>query len=292
MFNPRTELANTHLYTPYSLERVNDGYDRWGAADYGAKARKTAQNYENYRTGNSGGVQFRPNSIQDDSGVCSPPLWRTSPPLSPGHPHPQQNNFRHLSPASRSQAIARGQWELMEMVKNMPESSYELSLKDLVEKRRVDIQEERIVEERNFGSGNAYQRVNAKRQESIIRSGSFDNSNSKGLFLKMAFPFSLGSNKKKKNSAATNPWAKVSPKPEVMDKSPKGGAEKEWWRKRFSASGESESGVTSSNSGSTGSSGSSGSSSSSRSNSGRTNSACSPSFCTFFESKKSKFAKR
>lgn len=263
MLDPRNE-HNTH---------VSDSYGGYTAMNFGPKARKTAQNYENYRNFNGGGVQFRPNEPVDESGVCSPPLWRTSPPQSPVHALVPNKNYRHLSPTSRAQAIARGQWELMEMVKNMPESSYELSLKDLVEHNRVQddySKKECLVDGKNLGGEKGYQRVKSKGKEMkgkmINRSGSGSMDHNKGLFLHMAFPFSMGSKKKKKNLGKTNAFAKVSPKPEGENKFSKGG-EKDWWKKRFSTS---ESGVTSSNSGSTGSSGSSGSSSSSsRSNSRR-----------------------
>ncbi|CAK9174300.1 unnamed protein product [Ilex paraguariensis] len=140
MFDPRTELSNT-----------NDSYDRWGDINHSARARKTAPNYENYGNWNGGGVNLRPQNMADESGVCSPPLWNTSPPRSPVHQRPHHNNYRYLSPASRTQAIARGQWELMEMVKKMPESSYELTLRDLVVQPRAEPQEDCLVQKKIFG---------------------------------------------------------------------------------------------------------------------------------------------
>ncbi|CAK9153991.1 unnamed protein product [Ilex paraguariensis] len=260
MLDPRPELANdyVHLFDPNS--RINDSYGSWGVLNYSTRAQKTAQNYENYRSWNGDGVQFRPESIEDESGVCSPPLWKTSPPTSPASPRHHQNNYRYLSPTSRTQAIARGQRELMEMVKRMPESSYELSLKDLVEQQpRIEAPEECLLQEKEFDDEVVHQRVKVKRQESkrnekktkMMRNASFDHGG--GLFLKMVFPISFGSKKKKKNSSVTNTCAKVSPKPENFGKASKV-AEKDWWKKRFSGSSSSR---TSSNSGSSGSSGSS-----------------------------------
>ncbi|XP_059631689.1 uncharacterized protein LOC132274431 [Cornus florida] len=280
MLDPRNELG-----------RARDSYGGWGSKNYGAKAVKAAQNYESYRSFDGGSVQFRPGNMEEEeSGVCSPPLWKTSPPRGPLPPRHPQRAYGHLSPVSKTQAIARGQWELMEMVKSMPESSYELSLKDLVEHTRVETQEECLVGEKNlkiFGSEFVDQRVKVMRQESkknekkakMVRSGSIDN---RGLFLKMVIPFYFGSKKKKK---ATNTCAKVSPKPEVSDRSSKG-VDKDWWKKKVVGSGESESGVTTSNSGSSGSS-----SSSSRSNSGRKMSAFIPGCWSFFCTKKSKTGK-
>ncbi|PON35294.1 patatin-like phospholipase domain protein [Trema orientale] len=226
------------------------------------------------------------------SGVCSPPLWKNSSP--PRSPNQQRAHYRSLSPASRAQAIARGQRELMEMVRNMPESCYELSLKDLVERPVVDQararQEEKDDMDIVMRNGSQKKRNDfGNKGKEMRRSGTMEND---GLLLKMVFPVSFGSKKKKKSvmmmkkneqSILANASSKVSPKPLVSDgskgnggntnSSSSGGAadagggasvDKEWWRKGFSASGESESGDQSSlNSGSMKSS--SGSTSSSRS---------------------------
>ncbi|KAJ8555750.1 hypothetical protein K7X08_013246 [Anisodus acutangulus] len=213
----------------------------------------------------------------DESGVSSPPLWKNRPPRSPDHPLQKSTNYRSISPNSRALAIAKGQWELMEMVKNMPESCYELSLKDLVEKNEVleSDQEECLInkEEENITSTTTdqeqqvvQQRVKSiKRQESsrkndhqkkgkMIRSESFED---RRLFLKMFFPISLESKKKQQMKNSPKTTTKVSPKPvESSDKSSKS-VEKEWWKRRFSCSCKSDSSKTgSSNSESTGRSGS------------------------------------
>lgn len=205
-------------------------------------------------------VRFAPEmKAADDSGICSPPLWTTSPPRSPQH---RANHYRSLSPASRTQAIVRGQKELMEMVRNMPEACYELSLKDLVEQPFVDqARQESVPEERALYRRESSKKMNDKRIQGRRSTGGIDGG---GLYLKMGFPVFLGSRKNKQkneSSPVTNTSAKVSPKPPVTDGSVKG-VDKEWWKKRFSVSGESESGGSSSN-GSMKSSGSSSSRSSS-----------------------------
>jgi len=244
-------------------------YDAWGASNSGLVAsKKPPKSYKNCQNCNDMEVQLGTGSkVDDESGMCSPPLWSTSPTKSPHH---RKNYYRCLSPASKTQAIARGQRELMEMVKNMPESSYELSLKDLVEHPRVDVGQEKGVkgakgaEERKLNSKNAHARMVDKKGQAK-RSGKID---SGGFYLKMVFPISLGSKKKTKNEALVNSSPnKVSPRTSVSEGSAKG-VEKEWWKKSLSASGgESDSGVSSINSGSMKSSASSNSSSSSRSNS-------------------------
>nr|GLL47901.1 uncharacterized protein LOC109170288 [Ipomoea trifida] len=229
---------HVHILDPVTNRDDHYTFDGWEPLNFVTNAKNPSNSHEyHYR-----GVQFRPDDHQ--SGVSSPPLWHNSPPGSPGSRHP---NYRMLSPSSRAEAIARGQWELMEMVKNMPESCYELSLKDLVEQPArvvVETQEECLI--KDYGSSQqavvAAERV--KRQESskkssgkMGRSGSMDN---RGLFLKLVFPISLGGSKKKKNPSSSGSvgksktLAKVSPKPaEGSEKSSKS-MDKEWWKKKRS----------------------------------------------------------
>ncbi|PQQ00617.1 uncharacterized protein Pyn_34808 [Prunus yedoensis var. nudiflora] len=301
MFDPN---ANPHehpfLFNSGTEKITSDtSHDTWQAVNYAPGAQKTAQNYANYRSWNSMGARINEGASTDDdeydSGVCSPPLWKTT---------SRVNNYRNLSPASRTQAIARGQRELMEMVKNMPESCYELSLKDLVEYKKPMVNEEDDQDQNEeegdkstevlVRRGNLNEEGNSKKKKSekkklVMRSGSID---SGGFLLKMVFPISLGYNKKNMNKISNNnnnnnkmkksdsmvvgtnsnnsTSAKVSPKPQGqgqgqrVDGSVKGGVESEWWKmKRLSVSERSESGVSSINSGSRKSSGSSSISSSS-----------------------------
>ncbi|CAD5317420.1 unnamed protein product [Arabidopsis thaliana] len=125
-----------------------------------------------------------------DSGVCSPPLWRTSPPKSPAHLH---NNYQNLSPVTKAQVIARGQRELMDMVSKMPESCYELSLKDLVE---VNTEEEKVFDEmpqREKKPRKVVRKTKSDKWVDPIRNGGVNNS---GFLLKLVFPVSLGAKKK------------------------------------------------------------------------------------------------
>lgn len=63
----------------------------------------------------------------DDSGPVSPPLWR------PGSSTYVPNSSYYHPMSLRAQEIARGRQELMKLYEGMPESAYELSLKDLVD---------------------------------------------------------------------------------------------------------------------------------------------------------------
>lgn len=164
----------------------------------------------------------------------------------------------------------------MEMVSRMPESCYELSLKDLVEKPVMETRQEKIVQGGNVFDENTQRTAameNKRRNDKNLqmkRSGSVENG---GFLLKMAFPASLGSKKTKKRVDSST--GKVSPRPSVSDGSAKGG-ENEWWKKRLSASvSESESGESSTtNSASTKSTRSSSSNNSSRHGNGNGNGGC------------------
>ncbi|XP_055821490.1 uncharacterized protein LOC129890027 [Solanum dulcamara] len=212
--------------------------------------------YQNFATKNKvGGLEMSQQHVDygdDESGICSPPLWKNSPPRSPVHPFQNSMNHRSISPSSRALAIAKGQWELMEMIKNMPESCYELSLKDLVEKNSFleSNQEECLInkeeEKENLASTISQehfmmqQRVKSiKRQESkgeMIRNESFEE---RGCCLKMFFPIPLDPKKKQQMKKSTK-TTKVSPKPIEVSRN----LEKDWWKKRFSCSSESDSSKT------------------------------------------------
>ncbi|KAL9394554.1 hypothetical protein Peur_013839 [Populus x canadensis] len=281
MLNPGTESPDDQVHS-------DDRYNSNGILSYGVLSRKTTDNYGNYQGWNSMGIfgAQRKDVQAEESGVCSPPLWRTSPPRSPQH---RQNHYRSLSPSSRTQAIARGQKELMEMVSRMPEGCYELSLRDIVEQPMVvaDAKEESFSEDRsiiNQGDMHILRREQDKKKKKkkiekkvhMNRSGSSIN---EGFLLKMVFPISFGSRKKKKNNSSNPPIinnslrdGRVSPRPLLYDNGSEKSADEEWWNNKFPESRDSESGtaLSSSNSGSSKSSGSSsGSSRSSSRNSSR-----------------------
>ncbi|KAL8030840.1 hypothetical protein ABFX02_14G312300 [Erythranthe guttata] len=270
MFDPRTQFSDTYN------NHIHDNNIVLNNSSY--------NNNNNWCSSDQEVVQFRPNlNLQqamgsdhddDSSGVCSPPLWKNipspspSPSASPSQPLLSRHVYTSLSPNSRVQAIARGQRELMEMVKNMPESSYELSLKDIVENRhKMENQEDPPRVERVSKNNSENPRIlqgKKSNDKNMMRNGSFKN---KGLFIKMVMPtFSFQSKKKSNFGGNTN--GKVSPKPDVVKGGGGGGGERDWWKKKFTGSSDSDSSRTSINSGSTASSGGS-TSSRSYSGSGR-----------------------
>ncbi|KAK8580206.1 hypothetical protein V6N12_070490 [Hibiscus sabdariffa] len=249
MFDPATKLPQSDFILSKHMRKK-----------YDSRVQKTAQNY---RTWNTLGAD-EASVMEDDSGLSTPPLWGTN--LSPSPPRGKNINYRCLSPSSKAQAIARGQRELMEMVSRMPESCFELTLKDLVEHRDVAVEpkEESCAEGRGALDEDAYCKDKEKKKKQkpqVNRTGSID---SGGFLLKMAFPFSFVSkskNKKemKRNGSNVNYNSKVSPKPAVSDESGKS-IDKEWWKKRSGSSESGSGGGSNINSGSTKSSRSSSSS--------------------------------
>ncbi|KAK1263979.1 hypothetical protein QJS04_geneDACA009220 [Acorus gramineus] len=175
--------------------------------------------------------------MEDDdeaSGIASPPLW--------GNQSQSQ-----LSPASRLQAIVKGRKEMMEMVKNMPEPSYELSLKDLVEMHRPvgsqiasPVRESELPEEPLKSVRKVKRKNKKKKKKQMARSESMEN----GVFLlKMFFPVSLGGAKKRSPNMGIG--SRVSP---TRLEGEKGGDQREWW-KRSGSGGTSSRGSSNSSSG-------------------------------------------
>ncbi|KAG6477153.1 uncharacterized protein LOC122024648 [Zingiber officinale] len=125
---------------------------------------------------------------KDDSSTPSPLLWKNM-------------NFpmtRSASSSPRAQEIVSYRQEMMDLVRGMPESAYELSLRDLVETPRIVKNVEEAAETRQEGAKN-------KAEKATDRSKG-------GLFLKTSVPVLDGG---KTKSSKSNSFAKVSPKPEA-----------------------------------------------------------------------------
>ncbi|KAJ0040983.1 hypothetical protein Pint_27373 [Pistacia integerrima] len=179
--------------------------------------------------------------VGDGIGAYSPPLWKAngskisayeSSPLLPCN-----HQYSNLSPRIRSQAIAEGRKELMEMIHNMPEWSYELSLKDIVDEQQTqqEVKHETVIDERsccfeNEGETKKLQKKNKKRSiksAEILRSESMEKET---FLIKMFFPISFCSKKK----ANVRNRAKVSPR-SSLDISENQPDKEQWIRKRFVA---------------------------------------------------------
>eukprot|EP00268_Persea_americana_P067671 TRINITY_DN933_c0_g1_i1.p1 TRINITY_DN933_c0_g1~~TRINITY_DN933_c0_g1_i1.p1 ORF type:complete len:271 (-),score=70.28 TRINITY_DN933_c0_g1_i1:394-1206(-) len=233
---------------------VLDSYGNLIGTNSGLQTSRITRNHGR-RSENSSEIDFNLRAHEDDSGISSPPLWKTSPPMTPTT-KASTFQYHHLPPTPRSQAIAKGRQELMEMMKGVPESAYELSLKDLVElplnKRELTsaapTQQER--ETKKMVKKKSFEKRDDVRRN--MKTGPF--------LLNMFFPGSLVL---KKKSSGKGTCSKVSPKPPsvavdgekvVFEKSVDG----DWWNKKSSEAEEKENNSSSKSSGSSTSSGSSG----------------------------------
>ncbi|XP_050373319.1 uncharacterized protein LOC126790970 [Argentina anserina] len=153
--------------------------------------------------------------LEEDLGVHSPRLWETNTKYESSPLLPQNHHYSDLSPTSRRRVILEGRNELMQTIQDMPESCYELSLRDIVDEEQQGMQKAgkgTDVEEKSFDF-NAQARIRnqkkitAYKTRQISRTSSME---SETFLIKMFFPTFLGL--KKKAKAAGN-CSKVSPRP-------------------------------------------------------------------------------
>ncbi|KAG1331177.1 hypothetical protein COCNU_02G011450 [Cocos nucifera] len=109
----------------------------------------------------------------DDSDVPSPQLWKK--PASPM--------------TERAQAIARYRQEMLDMVRDLPEADYELSLRDIVESPRIAKPVQKTLAEGEEFS-------NEKRKKGRRRMSRSESIEPEGLLLKMFLPNSLAARRK------------------------------------------------------------------------------------------------
>lgn len=146
--------------------------------------------------------------VEERFGVYSPPLWRTICSRTTKHESspllPHNHHYSNLSPTSRRRVITEGRRELMEMIQNMPESCYELSLKDIVDEQHglPEGEGENTVSKDESSDFNAQAQIRKLKKKKryinrgqITRMGSME---SETFLIKMFFPTSLGSKKKAK----------------------------------------------------------------------------------------------
>ncbi|XP_039167176.1 uncharacterized protein LOC104421989 isoform X2 [Eucalyptus grandis] len=144
----------------------------------------------------------------------------------------KDHHYSNLSPSSRTRRIEEGRREMIKMIRNLPESSYELSLKDIVDKQ-LPLQENQEEEEEEFefpsaeeeeefefpsAEAESYKNQKRKKRKKVPRTTSHQhhqvsrcNSMETGSFLiKMFFPSFMASSKKPATS--WNSRLKISPR--------------------------------------------------------------------------------
>lgn len=176
-------------------------------------------------------VEFQVEAACD--GDSPSPLWRANKVNDASPLLPNNHFYSNLSPTRRRQMIEEGRKELMEMIRNMPESSYELSLKDLVDKQNSSemVKEKVVLEDKSFRLETEIRtkrrtaKAKAKAKTgSLSRTASMETDR---LLLKMFFPRRLSYRKK---SMAENS-SKVSPNPSCEGSEKP--VDKQWWIKRI-----------------------------------------------------------
>ncbi|KAL6868175.1 hypothetical protein ACP4OV_015020 [Aristida adscensionis] len=178
------------------------------------------------------------------SGTPSPQLWAPHGP----HPHHRTHPASAGSSPSRAQAIAGYRREMLDLVRGLPESAYELSLRDIVEPpspplplptpppppppstttttttgQHTDAEKDAAADgARSKKQGRKQRTARRQRSRSMERSVSLDT----GLLIKLFMPLSVGGGGGKK---------KVSPKPDAGAKDAKKEKEKKQGKKKKAA---------------------------------------------------------
>ncbi|XWS44694.1 hypothetical protein CRYUN_Cryun15aG0069700 [Craigia yunnanensis] len=234
MLDRRPGLARNQISSFNPAYQIHSNCDGTGDIEFDFwSARKTwyydtLNNLDGYEID----FQFQA-SVEESFGDFSSPLWGAkkvtdASPLLSNSPF-----YSNLSPTTRRKAIEEGRKELMEMIRNMPESSYELSLKDIVDEQHGEAVKVTAVSEDksfHFETETPTKKKKKKRKKckagTISRTGSMD---ADSFLIKMFFPSSLSF---KKKSIAGNS-SKVSPSPSC-EGSEKPVDKQRWiWIKRF-----------------------------------------------------------
>ncbi|XVE83364.1 hypothetical protein DITRI_Ditri16bG0083400 [Diplodiscus trichospermus] len=215
MLDHRHGLAQNPISSFNPSYQIHSNCDGTGDIEFDFwSARKTLY-YDSFNNLDGCEIEFQFQACVEDSfGDCPSPLWGpkketdSSPLLS-------NNHFCiNLSPRARRQAIEEGKKQLMEMIRNMPESTYELSLKDIVDKQQSEaVKVEAVSEDKSFhletDSHATKQRTKERKKRKagpLCRTGSMDADN---FLIKMFFPCCPSLKKK----SITENSSKVSPTP-------------------------------------------------------------------------------
>lgn len=162
-----------------------------------------------------------PRASFDYSSSPSPLLWKNM--NFPTSQSASSSPMHYTS--SRAQEIARYRKEMMDLVRGMPESAYELSLRDMVETPGLVKKLEEAAETRQEGAKNKAEKATDKSKGA--RRLQKNETMETGFFLKTFVPVLDGG---KTKSSRSNYFAKVSPKPEA-EKGLHGSIEGQWWNK-------------------------------------------------------------
>ncbi|KAJ0973161.1 hypothetical protein J5N97_021120 [Dioscorea zingiberensis] len=246
---PLMEMESSDEFETWA-ERIKSDYGYFGRASnvkVGAWAKRIT--YVNPDEGEFQGVLGR----KEDEDVPSPTLWEKKKEGGGGERSPGTKSdeaYPMLGLTMRSQMMARYRKEMIDLVRDVPENAYELSLRDIVE---IPIPRQVKTELEVKGEENKEKKKKEKKKggRRMSRSESLDT----GLLLRMFVPATM---RRKSFGAAGGTCSKVSPKPMMADGgggSMEKGPDGEWWKKKdvdelnsSSSSGSSSGGSTSTSS--------------------------------------------
>jgi hypothetical protein len=165
-------------------------------------------------------------------------LWKKSP-ADDGSPH-KLHDHENTYPARRTQDIADYRKEMMEMVRGLPEADFELTLQDIVEKRKDFKEAEPAMVKELVSDGNKTKRKkNQKKIVSVARSKSIDT----GFLNRMLLPLLVvvrWKSLKLRDIGEKVAMKEVGENKKVIER--KKSKEEQWWRKNeFSEKGSSNS---------------------------------------------------
>ncbi|KAF3334148.1 hypothetical protein FCM35_KLT20752 [Carex littledalei] len=190
----------------------------------------------NFKQSNSD-EEFQCRDKRDDPDAdraASPVLWKKSP---ADESSDMLQNSESAYPATRTQEIANYRKEMMEMVRGLPDVEFELTLQDIVEKRK-EFKEVEPVTVKELASDEK-ETKRKKKQKKYVKSKNVDT----GLLTRMFLPLSVAVRRKSfnlRNRGDKVATKEVDEKKQVMAK--KKSKDEEWWRKNeFSEKGSSSS---------------------------------------------------
>ncbi|GER35273.1 hypothetical protein STAS_11543 [Striga asiatica] len=173
---------------------------------------KLLKDHHDYTDPDGDGLNFDvPKHLQDQFGDFSPPFW----------PRTKPSDMRQ----ENSALLPNGRKEMMDMVKDMPESSYELSLKDIVNGQQTmdEVQVKEVVAKSKKMKHKMERKIPVSNNCQISRTESME---SEVYLVKLFLPLSLSFSKKTK----TRKDSKICSGQSQTSEGSRRRANKDWWK--------------------------------------------------------------
>ncbi|KAE8663619.1 U2 small nuclear ribonucleoprotein auxiliary factor [Hibiscus syriacus] len=184
MLDHRRRVAGDQISSFNPVYRIhNSNSDGTGDIEFDFWGERETLYYNNSNNLDDEGSEVEFQVEEEYVGDFPSPLWGANNVTDASPLLPSNHFYSNLSPTRRRQIIEEGRKELMEMIRNMPESSYELSLKYLVDQRDSPemVKEEVVYEEKSFPEAetkNRKAKTKAKLAGSLSRTASMEADNS------------------------------------------------------------------------------------------------------------------